>query len=195
VSNQTQKVGYNNSGDKHASLLKNEFRDRFLLPHFENSIFISLPGDTIVMKDQFIAKASITISAPASRVWEALTQPELIQQYLFGTQVTTDWNVGSAITYRGEWEGKAYEDKGEILQIEPEKLFVSTYWSAFSGLPDVPENYKTVRYELTGSADNTILTVTQDNNASQAEAEHSQQNWITVLQGLKKLLEEEKASY
>jgi uncharacterized protein YndB with AHSA1/START domain len=147
------------------------------------------------MKDQFIAKASITISAPASRVWEALTQPELIQQYLFGTQVTTDWNVGSAITYRGEWEGKAYEDKGEILQIEPEKLFVSTYWSAFSGLPDVPENYKTVRYELTGSADNTILTITQDNNASQAEAEHSQQNWITVLQGLKKLLEEEKASY
>jgi uncharacterized protein YndB with AHSA1/START domain len=147
------------------------------------------------MKDQFIAKTSITISAPASRVWEALTQPELIQQYLFGTQVTTDWNVGSAITYRGEWEGKAYEDKGEILQIEPEKLFVSTYWSAFSGLPDVPENYKTVRYELTGSADNTILTVTQDNNASQAEAEHSQQNWITVLEGLKKLLEEEKASY
>jgi uncharacterized protein YndB with AHSA1/START domain len=147
------------------------------------------------MKDQFIAKTSITISAPASRVWEALTQPELIQQYLFGTQVTTDWNVGSAITYRGEWEGKAYEDKGEILQIEPEKLFVSTYWSAFSGLPDVPENYKTVRYELTGSADNTILTVTQDNNASQAEAEHSQQNWITVLEGLKKILEDEKASY
>ena len=90
------------------------------------------------MTATFIAKATITVNTPASKVWDALTDPRLIKQYLFGTDVTTDWKVGSSITYKGEWEGKAYEDKGKILQVEPEKLLVTTFWSAMSGLPDTP---------------------------------------------------------
>jgi uncharacterized protein YndB with AHSA1/START domain len=141
------------------------------------------------MSKTYIAKATITINAPASRVWDALTKPDLIKQYLFGTEVTTDWKVGSPITYKGTWEGKTYEDKGEILQIEPGKLLISTYWSPFTGLPDIPENYNTVRYELSGEGGGTRLTIIQDNNATQEDAEHSERNWKTVLDGLKKLLE------
>ena len=81
-------------------------------------------------------------------MWEALTNPDLIKQYLFGTTVKTDWQVGSPIIYEGQWQGKSYQDKGTVMQIEPGKLLVSTYWSSMEGLPDVPENYKTVRYEL-----------------------------------------------
>jgi uncharacterized protein YndB with AHSA1/START domain len=87
------------------------------------------------MKKQFIAIADISIHAPVAKVWEALTKPELIKQYLFGTEVTTDWQVGCPITYKGEWKGKAYKDKGEVLQIEPEKLLVSTFWSSLSLSP------------------------------------------------------------
>ena len=141
------------------------------------------------MNSKFTAKATSTINAPASKVWDALTKPDLIKQYLFGTEVNTDWQVGSPITYKGEWEGKTYEDKGKILQIEPEKLLVSTFWSSLAGLPDVPENYKTVHYELSPENGGTKLTITQDNNASQEEADHSAQNWNTVLDGMKKLLE------
>ena len=141
------------------------------------------------MEKRFTAKAVITIKAPASKVWEALTNPALIQQYLFGTQVTTDWQVGSPITYRGEWQGKTYEDKGVILQVEPERLLVSTYWSSLSGLADTHENYNTVRYELSSADPGTRLTITQDNNATQADADHSAQNWTMVLDGIKKLLE------
>jgi uncharacterized protein YndB with AHSA1/START domain len=141
------------------------------------------------MSKTYIAKATITINAPASRVWDALTKPDLIKQYLFGTEVTTDWKVGSPVTYKGIWEGKTYEDKGEILQIEPGKLLISTYWSPFTGLPDIPENYNTVRYELSGEGGGTRLTIIQDNNATQEDAEHSERNWKTVLDGLKKLLE------
>ena len=141
------------------------------------------------MNNKFTAKATTTINAPTSKVWDALTKPELIKQYLFGTEVNTDWQVGSPITYSGVWEGKPYEDKGEILQIEPEKLLVSTFWSSLAGLPDVPENYKTVHYELSPENGGTKLTITQDNNADQAEADHSAQNWNTVLDGMKKLLE------
>ena len=141
------------------------------------------------MNQKFIAKATTTINASASNIWEALTKPNLIKQYLYGTEVTTDWKVGSPITYRGEWQGKTYEDKGKILQIEPEKLLVSTFWSSLAGLPDIPENYKTVRYELSPENGRTRVTITQDNNATQEEADHSQQNWNTVLDKLKELLE------
>jgi len=141
------------------------------------------------MNNTFTSKTSTTINAPASKVWDALIKPDLIKQYLFGTQITTDWQVGSPITYKGIWNGKTYEDKGRVLQIEIGKLLVSTFWSSLSGLPDVPANYKTVRYELTTESNGTRLTITQDNNDSQEEANHSEQNWIMVLDGIKKLLE------
>jgi uncharacterized protein YndB with AHSA1/START domain len=141
------------------------------------------------MNETFVAKATVTINAPTSRVWDALTKPDLIKQYLFGTEVTTDWRVGSPITYQGTWEGKAYKDKGKILQVEPGKLLVSTYWSSLSGSADVPENYQTVRYELSAEGGGTKLTVIQDNNATQEDANHSAQNWKMVLDGMKKLLE------
>ena len=140
-------------------------------------------------KNMFVAKVTIKINAPSSKVWQALTDPALIKQYLFGTNVTTDWQVGSDITYEGIWQGKSYKDKGKILQNEQGKLLVSTFWSALSGVPDLPEYYQTVRYELSSDGAETILTLTQDNNATQEDAEHSEQNWKMVLDGLKKLLE------
>ena len=142
------------------------------------------------MNNAYISKASTIINTSTSKVWDALTKPELIKQYMFGTEVITDWQVGSPITYKGIWDGKAYEDKGKVLQIEIEKLLVSTFWSSLAGLPDIPENYKTVRYELVPEDNGTRLTITQDNNDSQEEAAHSKQNWKMVLDGMKKLLEE-----
>jgi uncharacterized protein YndB with AHSA1/START domain len=100
------------------------------------------------MKNSYIAKASINIKCSPTKIWEALTNPELIKQYFFGTEVTTNWIVGSPITYKGVWNGQPYEDKGLILEIVPDKTLLSSYWSSMAGLEDVPENYKTVKYEL-----------------------------------------------
>jgi len=141
------------------------------------------------MKRDYIAKRSIVVNAPAARVWQALTRPELVKQYLFGTEMTADWRVGGAITYRGQWEGKPYQDKGSVLAFEPEKRLRSTYFSSLSGLEDKPENYNTVTYELAEAKGRTTLTVTQDNNPSPESAEHSAKNWAMVLEGLKKLVE------
>jgi uncharacterized protein YndB with AHSA1/START domain len=135
------------------------------------------------------ASAQVSIKAPVSRVWEWLTRPELITQYLFGTEVSTDWKEGSPIRYRGVWEGRAYEDKGTILKIEPEKYLLTTYLSAFSGLPDIPENYNTVVYRLESRAGDTTLTRTQDNIGSEESAKHSSQNWEMVLRKMKELIE------
>ncbi|MGO9409597.1 MAG: SRPBCC family protein [Spirochaetia bacterium] len=141
------------------------------------------------MNDTFTATARITIRATADKVWDALTNPKLIKQYLFGTEAKSDWKVGSAITYTGVWEGKSYEDKGTILEVVPRKKLRSTYWSGFSGKPDVPENYQTVTYELSEAGAETTLIVTQENNPSSASADHSGENWGKVLGAMKALLE------
>ncbi len=141
------------------------------------------------MKNNFIAKSTITINAPISKVWEALINPQLIRQYLFGTEAVSDWKVGSSIIYKGIWKGKTYEDKGTILKIEPEKLLESTYWSSMSGLADAPENYKKVTYELKSENNQTIISVTNDNNETTEARDHSAKNWDMVLSALKKLLE------
>jgi uncharacterized protein YndB with AHSA1/START domain len=62
-------------------------------------------------KQTYSAQTSITINAPVERVWQALVNPELVQQYLHGTTVQVDWRAGGAITWRGEWRGTLYEDK------------------------------------------------------------------------------------
>jgi uncharacterized protein YndB with AHSA1/START domain len=141
------------------------------------------------MSQNLIAKATTTIKAPASKVWEALTKPELIKQYLFGTEAVSAWKVGSPIEFRGVWDGKPYKDKGTILQMQPEKLFQHTYFSSFSGMKDSPENYANVSYELAEEDGQTNVTVRQENIQDEKVKEHSEQNWTMVLKGLKELLE------
>lgn len=141
------------------------------------------------MAANFIAKVTTTISAPMGRVWNALTTPEIIQQYFFGTNAVSDWKEGSELLFKGEWDGKAYVDKGVILKSEPEKLFQYTYLSSFSNLPDVPENYSNITYELDEEEGETTLTVKQENVANEEARKHSEENWASVLKNLKQLLE------
>ena len=141
------------------------------------------------MEKKLSAKIHTDIHAPASKVWDALTNPEMIKQYFFGVDVVTDWKEGSPILYKGEWEGKYFEDKGNILKSVPEKLLLCNYWTSFSGLPDIPENYQNVSYELSPVKDGTRLTITQDGIASEESRKHSEQNWNMVLNSLKSLLE------
>ena len=106
-----------------------------------------------------------------------------------GTDVTSDWKEGNAITYEGEYEGKKYHDKGIIKKIEPNKLLQSTYWSSMSGKEDIPENYKLVTYAISEKKLQTLITLTQDNNANEKEKEHSTENWKAVLKKMKEVVE------
>lgn len=141
------------------------------------------------MNTKYQATISEHINVPASKVWEALVNPEIVKQYFFGVELITDWKKGSSIIYKGVWEGKTFEDKGTVLEIILEQLLITSYWSSFSGLPDSPENYQIVTYNLEPMADGTKLTVTQSNIRSEEAKNHSQENWKTVLGAMKKLLE------
>jgi uncharacterized protein YndB with AHSA1/START domain len=136
-----------------------------------------------------MALAEIDIAAAAPQVWSALTDPEKIEIYFFGTHVTTDWQPGSPIHWAGSYEGADYEDKGQIVEVRPNRLLKLTHFSPLSGQPDVPENYHTLTFELVERAANTHVSLAQDNNASDEEAAHAMANWDIVLGGLKKVAE------
>jgi uncharacterized protein YndB with AHSA1/START domain len=140
-----------------------------------------------------IAKENMTIKAPTSKVWEALTNPEIIKQYFFGTYASSDWKEGSPITFKGEWEGKKYEDKGTILKVEPGKMLRYNFWSSMSGIEDKPENYVIITYDLRDKDGATDLTITQQNIPTEEMKEHSEQNWRRVLDGLKEVVEGKSA--
>lgn len=137
-----------------------------------------------------IAKAEIKIYVPVGKVWDALIDPAVINQYMFGTTVISDWKVGSQIVWKGEWEGKSYEDKGEILQLVTNKKLQYSHFSPLSGLEDIPENYHTVSIILSEEDNGTLVTLLQDNNKNEETKEHSEKNWKMMLSNLKKVLEE-----
>ena len=137
----------------------------------------------------YAAHASVEVEATAEQVWSALTSPELVSQYMFGAEVVSDWKVGGPLVYRGEWEGAPFEDKGTILAIEPARLLRATYFSPSTGLPDAPENYATVTYELAEADGRTRLEVSQDGNASVEAATVAEGNWAMTLAGLKAVVE------
>jgi len=141
------------------------------------------------MKNAITGRTSIEIDAPVSKVWEAITNPQIIKQYFFGTNVISDWKVGNPIIFKGEWNGKSYQDKGTILNIIPLKLLRYNYWSSMSGIEDKPENYVIVTYNLFEDGDITLLTVIQENIPDQKMKEHAEENWRMVLNELKGLLE------
>jgi uncharacterized protein YndB with AHSA1/START domain len=131
-----------------------------------------------------LARASVLVEATPEQAWRALTDPTLVKEYFFGTTVNSDWQKGSPVTYSGEWNGEAYEDKGVVLEVDPPRLLVTSFFSPSSGKPDAPENYQKVTYRIEAAEGGTRVSVEQDNNADEESAEHSSSNWQTILDGL-----------
>lgn len=137
-----------------------------------------------------VASAEITIAAPVTDVWAALTDPAQIKEYMFGSTVETDWQPGGSITWSGEYNGHPYQDKGEIIAVEPPRRLEVTHFSPMSGAADVPENYHRLSYTLTHAGHGTLVALTQDNNVDEDAAAHSARNWQAMLEGLKRHVEE-----
>jgi uncharacterized protein YndB with AHSA1/START domain len=144
---------------------------------------------------EITAEATVDINAPASEVWRSLTDPARIKQYYLGAEVQTDWQVGSPITFKGEWDGKPYEDKGEILVVEPERKLAYSHFSPMGGKPDAPENYHVVEVTLDEREGTTRVMLRQSNleggvtDEDRANRGEYEKNWKQMLEGLKKTTE------
>ena len=136
-----------------------------------------------------VATAEVDTSASPDQVWSAITDPAKVKRYFFGSTVESDFRPGSRITWRGEYDGKPYEDKGEVIEAVPHERLRVTHFSPLTGEPDRPENYHELVFKLHHAGPVTHVTFTQDNNASADEAQHASENWDAMLHGLKELVE------
>ncbi|TDB62757.1 SRPBCC domain-containing protein [Arundinibacter roseus] len=140
------------------------------------------------MVTQLEIQYKTTIKAPVEKVWEALTSPDIVKQYFFGTDLVTTWQIGSPIFFQGEWEGQKYQDKGKVLEYEHNNRLAFSYLSNWSGKEDLPENYLRVRYEVEPDGTGTKLTIFQT-NYDQERAKHSEENWASVVNEMRKVVE------
>jgi uncharacterized protein YndB with AHSA1/START domain len=134
------------------------------------------------MNKNLIATQSIKINTKAEKVWRILTDPEKIKIYLFGTETTTVWNVGSPILFQGDYNGQRYKDKGTVIKNIENSLLSYHYWSGFSGLEDQPENYSVVTYKIDDISENSVtFTWTQKGFANKESQCHSEEGLKTIL--------------
>ncbi|HQS54104.1 MAG: hypothetical protein B7Y15_02960 [Bacteroidetes bacterium 24-39-8] len=139
----------------------------------------------------------IEIKAPASSVWDALTNPEMTKQYMFGCETISDWEIGSALLWQGEYEGKKMVFvKGHIVDLVPNQLLSYTVIDPNGSIPDIPENYLTVSYELVQKEGYTLFTVTQGDYNKVAEgakrfeeSSNGGEGWNPILKAIKALIE------
>lgn len=149
------------------------------------------------MKSPLQVKSSIYINASISKVWDALVNPEQTIKYMFGCETVSDWNVGSSLLWRMEYEGKEFiAVKGNIVEIKPDEKLVYTVFDPNSTIEDIPENYLTVTYELSNENSQTLLRVTQGDYSTVAEGERRYKEayndgvgWTPILEKIKALLE------
>lgn len=141
------------------------------------------------MQANFQSCYQTIVKAPVEKVWDALTNPAKVKQYFFGSNLETDWEVGSPIHFNGEYEGKTYQDKGVVQEFKPNETLSYSYFSSWSGMPELDENYLLVRYKLTPVSEGTQLEINQT-NYDQEKAKHSEENWAVIVDGLKKLVEQ-----
>lgn len=148
-------------------------------------------------KSPLIIENMIEIPAPAANVWDALVNPDKTKQYMFGCETVSDWKVGSALLWKGTYEGKEMVFvKGEIVSIIPAKHLKYTTIDPNSTIDDRAENYLWVTYDLEEDSGTTKLTVRQGDYSTVAEGErrykesyNNGEGWNPILKEIKKLVE------
>ena len=150
------------------------------------------------MAQPLMIKNTIVINAPASKVWDALVNPELTKKYMFGCEPVTDWRVGSSLLWKGLNEGKEVVFvKGHIKEIKPEKSLIYTVFDPLNpNLEDKPENYLTVTYSLSSDKGKTTFVVTQgdynkvgDGKKRYEDSYNNGEGWHPILVQIKSLVE------
>ena len=130
------------------------------------------------------------IRAPAKKVWPALTRPDLVKQWQYGSDLLTTWEVWTPVVFRNEWNGNVFEQWGTVLEFAPESRVKYSLFVPRPDLQDIPEHRFFMTYELAESEGVTSLLVRQDDPRPSLPDESSNANdGPDVLSLLKELVE------
>ena len=136
------------------------------------------------------SESTVTILAPAKKVWRALTSPGLVKQWQYGSDLLTTWEVGTSIVFRNEWNGRVFEQKGTVLEFSPESRLKYSLFFPRPDVQDIPEHYFFMTYELAETDGTTSLLVRQEDPRPSPPNEASGgDDGPDVLSSLKELVE------
>ena len=146
------------------------------------------------LTDGKIVNKTIRINAPTSKVWDALTNPGLMKKWMSETEINifTDWKVGNPFVIRGRLHGINFENRGTVLQFEPEKILQYNHLSSLSRLPDQLQNYSILEFRLAPIDAGTSLTFTASNFPTESIYKHFAFYWNVTLEILKRMIEAEE---
>lgn len=138
-----------------------------------------------------VVEVGTNIAAPVSAVWKAMRAGAMFP----GTEIETDWKVGHPITFKGEWQGKPFTDRGEIQSLSEAHELSFTHWSDKDGSGRRPASYHIVRYQLEPSGSGTKVTLSQFNEGENQAVDPKtkaefEANWKMMLDGLKQASEQ-----
>lgn len=134
---------------------------------------------------------TVTINASTTQVWHVLTTPDLMKKWMLTEveiEIITNWKVGSPMLIRGNMNGKDFENTGQVLQFEPERILQYSHLSSLSRLPDVPESYSIIEFKLTPVENQTTLALTVSNFPTESIYKHLTFYWNVTLEVLKRLV-------
>ena len=136
------------------------------------------------------ADSIVKIIAPRKKVWLALTMPDLVKQWQYGSDLLTTWEIGTPVIFRNEWNGRVFEQKGKVLEFLPDSRLKYSLFFPRPDLQDIPEHRIFMTYELTESEGVTSLPVRQEDPRPSAPDESTGgDEGPNVLSSLKELVE------
>lgn len=135
---------------------------------------------------------TVRIHADLSTVWKALTDPRKMRLWMSEKpiEIISGWKAGSSISIHGKMEQFAYATKGTILKWIPDEAFHYSYWNEISAMPDVPENYSVLEFNLSQQETITTVDFKQSNFKGEATYEHAKFFWNVALEVMKKMIED-----
>jgi uncharacterized protein YndB with AHSA1/START domain len=141
-----------------------------------------------------VVENSVAIDAPPSEVWRALTDPDLMKQWMAEPEmrlgIFTDWTVGSPIIVKGHHNNVDFENKGTVLEFEPNSILRYSHLSSVSRLPDEAENYTVIEFRLARTEDDsTLLSVRTSNFPSESIFKHWEFYWRVTVEVVKRFIE------
>lgn len=140
-----------------------------------------------------IYSKTILIEANSSTVWEALTNHQMMAEWMSDTKILilTDWKVGNPIVIKVQPEAykAAFINTGIVLKFEPERILQYSHLSSLSKLLDQTENYTVITFMLSLKAEYTELTVELFNFPTESIFKHMEFYWNVTLEILRKFIE------
>ncbi|HEY1164911.1 MAG TPA: SRPBCC family protein [Chitinophaga sp.] len=108
--------------------------------------------------------SAITTHASAKQVFDALTRPELVKQWQFGRELTTDWKTGGRISFRTGTGDDVLEQWGTVLEVQDNALIKYNLFTPRPDLADSKENYCVTAYVISDDHGKTRVELIQEDN-------------------------------